>query len=103
MLSREWAATISSGNLEIYAESSDFSDWVKAGATGWDAAEMARYASLLSIPRLLKPHRYFTKAEKYSPNPDFPDIDTTLHGSSGLASTRYGPFAVCTLSYYYFQ
>ncbi|KAJ7686122.1 GMC oxidoreductase [Mycena rosella] len=47
-----------------------------AGATGWDAAEM---------------ERYFNKAEKYSPNPDFPHIDTGLHGSSGRSSTRYGP------------
>ncbi|KAJ7278858.1 GMC oxidoreductase [Mycena rebaudengoi] len=56
----------------------DFSNWVKAGATGWGPEEMARY---------------FNKAEKYSPNPTFPHIDPALHGSSGKSVTRYGPFA----------
>ncbi|KAJ6600363.1 GMC oxidoreductase [Mycena vulgaris] len=70
----------SSINASVYQRCSpeNFSDWVKAGATGWDAAEMARY---------------FNKVEKYSPNPDFPHIDSTLHGSSGRTSTRYGPYA----------
>ncbi|KAJ7461324.1 GMC oxidoreductase [Mycena galericulata] len=70
----------SSINASVYQRCSpeNFTEWEKAGATGWGASEMARY---------------FTKAEKYSPNPDFPHIDTALHGSSGPASTRYGPFA----------
>ncbi|KAJ7446109.1 GMC oxidoreductase [Mycena latifolia] len=67
-------------NASVYQRCSpeNFSDWVVAGAVGWDAAEMARY---------------FNKAEKYSPNPDFPRIDTAVHGSSGVSATRYGPFA----------
>ncbi|KAF8123816.1 GMC oxidoreductase [Mycena galopus ATCC 62051] len=71
----------SSINASLYQRCApeNFSDWVKAGAEGWDAVEM---------------NRYFHKAEKYSPNPQFPQIDTTLHGSSGLSSTRYGPFAL---------
>ncbi|KAJ7222417.1 GMC oxidoreductase [Mycena pura] len=70
----------SSINACVYQRCSpdNFSDWVKAGAEGWDANEMTRY---------------FDKAEKYSSSPDFPGIDTVLHSSSGRVSTRYGPFA----------
>ncbi|KAJ7145563.1 GMC oxidoreductase [Mycena epipterygia] len=70
----------SSINASVYQRCSpeNFSEWVKAGATGWDAEEMTRY---------------FNKAEKYSPNPEFLHIDTALHGSSGISPTRYGPFA----------
>ncbi|KAJ7072896.1 GMC oxidoreductase [Mycena amicta] len=70
----------SSINASVYQRCSpeNFSDWVEAGAEGWDAAEMARY---------------FHKAEKYSPEPQSPQIDSTLHGSDGVAWTRYGPFA----------
>ncbi|KAJ7093831.1 GMC oxidoreductase [Mycena belliarum] len=74
----------SSINASVYQRCApeDFSKWVEAGAVGWDAAEM---------------DRYFNKAEKYSPNPDFPNIDGVLHGSSGLSETRYGPFApICS-------
>ncbi|KAJ7076687.1 GMC oxidoreductase [Mycena belliarum] len=74
----------SSMNASVYQRCApeDFSKWVEAGAAGWDAAEM---------------DRYFNKAEKYSPNPDFPHIDGVLHGSSGLSETRYGPFApICS-------
>ncbi|KAK6975046.1 GMC oxidoreductase [Favolaschia claudopus] len=70
----------SSINASVYQRCSpkNFEQWEQAGATGWGPTEMAKY---------------FHKAEKYSPNAAFPDIDLTLHGSSGLSSTRYGPFA----------
>ncbi|KAJ7619828.1 GMC oxidoreductase [Mycena polygramma] len=70
----------SSINASIYQRCSpeNFSNWVKAGAVGWDPTEMAKY---------------FNKAEKYSPNADFPQIDTTIHSASGRIATRYGPFA----------
>ncbi|KAJ6617203.1 GMC oxidoreductase [Mycena sp. CBHHK59/15] len=75
----------SSINASVYQRCApeNFSEWVKAGATGWDAEEMTRQNDL----------RYFNKAEKYEPNPNLPQIDTNLHGSSGRSSTRYGPFA----------
>ncbi|KAE9398602.1 GMC oxidoreductase [Gymnopus androsaceus JB14] len=70
----------SSINASLYQRCSpaDFSEWVKEGATGWDAEEMKKY---------------FIKSEKYNPNPDFPEIDTEIHGKSGTVATRCGPIA----------
>ncbi|KAJ6506186.1 GMC oxidoreductase [Mycena vitilis] len=67
-------------NASVYQRCSpeNFSNWVKAGAEGWGPAEMTKY---------------FNKAEKYTPNAEFPHIDTAIHGASGRAETRYGPFA----------
>ncbi|KAF8172917.1 GMC oxidoreductase [Mycena galopus ATCC 62051] len=70
----------SSINASVYQRCSpdNFAQWEKAGATGWGPTEMARY---------------FHKAEKYGPNPNFPDLDIGIHGPAGLFCTRYGPFA----------
>ncbi|KAJ6474436.1 GMC oxidoreductase [Mycena vitilis] len=70
----------SSINASIYQRCApeNFSDWVNAGALGWGPEEMTKY---------------FNKAEKYNPNSEFPQIDTRIHGASGRAATRYGPFA----------
>ncbi|KAK6996808.1 GMC oxidoreductase [Favolaschia claudopus] len=69
----------SSINASVYQRCApeNFAEWERSGATGWGPAEMTKY---------------FNKAEKYSPNPAFPDMDTIIHGNSGLSFTRYGPF-----------
>ncbi|KAJ7612768.1 GMC oxidoreductase [Roridomyces roridus] len=70
----------SSVNASVYQRCSpeNFAAWERAGGTGWGPAQMTKY---------------FTKAEKYAPNADFPDMDTTLHSNAGLSATRYGPVA----------
>ncbi|KAJ7619827.1 GMC oxidoreductase [Mycena polygramma] len=67
-------------NASVYQRCSpeNLLNWVKAGAEGWGPGEMTKY---------------FNKAEKYTPNAEFPYIDTAIHGPSGRAETRYGPFA----------
>ncbi|GAA6040825.1 hypothetical protein JCM8097_007732 [Rhodosporidiobolus ruineniae] len=72
----------SSMNAQIYQHCSpeDYDSWDKSGATGWAWKDV-------------KP--YFTKSEKYTPNPAY-KIDETFRGKDGVWETSYP--ATCEIS-----
>ncbi|KZT24121.1 GMC oxidoreductase [Neolentinus lepideus HHB14362 ss-1] len=59
--------------LHHHSAPEDYDNWVKLGMTGWG------YNDLLP---------YFRKAENYTPSASHPDVDVSLHGSSGPWHTR---------------
>ncbi|KAF8258550.1 GMC oxidoreductase [Lactarius quietus] len=65
----------SSINALIYQHCSpeDFDEWERLGATGWSYKDL---------------HPYFIKSEAYKPDPTYPDVVASEHGSSG-------PWKIC--------
>jgi len=60
-----------------YGDPTDYDEWAQLGGPG---AESWAYKDF---------HSYFTKFEKFTPSKAHPDVDTSLHGSSGPVNVGF--------------